>query len=209
MEQELSKDSDIKPSDLVNCIFVDGKNGVNEVIQDEVGGYFLKLSTINRLRAAFAESSNLVSIVSSPVVCDSSKAKEVVLKKADWRTMVKMNKEVANKQPEQGLEDEFKEGCNYTFTESKTPHGEWFANDPKGACDLIEGVTFFHDILGLDFLDDASYAAENSKYHSFEGMWDATRDRTGGAPIMLDVLHWKSATEAEKLSASQLNFNSG
>jgi hypothetical protein len=56
--------------------------------------------------------------------------------------MVKMNKEVANKQPEQDLEDEFKEGCNFTFTESKTPHGEWFANDPKGACDSIEGVKF-------------------------------------------------------------------
>ena len=107
LEQELSKDSDIKPSDLVNCIFVDGKNGVKEVIQDEVGGYFLKLSTINRLRAAFAESANSVSIVSSLVVCDSSKAKEVVPKKADWDTMVKMNKEVANKQPEQDLEDEF------------------------------------------------------------------------------------------------------
>ena len=110
MEQELSKDSDIKPSDLVNCIFVDGKNGVKEVIQDEVGGYFLKLSTINRLRAAFAESSNLVSIVSSPVVCDSSKAKEVVLKKADWRTMVKMTKKSQTNSPSRAWRMSLKKG---------------------------------------------------------------------------------------------------
>jgi hypothetical protein len=81
LEQELSKDSDIKPSDLVNCIFVDGKNGVKEVIQDEVGGYFLKLSTINRLRVAFAESSNLVSIVSSPLFATAPKQRKLCSRK--------------------------------------------------------------------------------------------------------------------------------
>lgn len=64
-------------------------------------------------------------------------------------------------------------------------------------------LLIFADILSLDYVDDASNAAENSKYHSVEGLWGATRHRTGGAPIMLDITHWASATEEEKLEASE------
>jgi len=61
----------------------------------------------------------------------------------------------------------------------------------------------FADVLGADYVDDASHAAGNSKYHAVEAMWGATRFRTGGPPIMLDVPHWESSTELEKLEASR------
>ena len=64
-------------------------------------------------------------------------------------------------------------------------------------------LVIFADVLGLDYVDDASNSAECSKFHSVEGLWGCTRHRTGGPPIMLDVIHWDSASEAEKLEASQ------
>ena len=36
-------------------------------------------------------------------------------------------------------------------------------------------LVMFADVLGLDYVDDASNAAECSKYHSIEGVWGALR----------------------------------
>lgn len=64
-------------------------------------------------------------------------------------------------------------------------------------------LVIFADILGVDYVDDASNVAGSSKFHSIEGVWGATRHRTGGAPIMLDISNWDAATSDEKIEASE------
>jgi hypothetical protein len=59
LEAILPAESQLKPSDLVEIIYDDGPEGFKATIQDEVGAPPVKLSTISRLRKAFAEAAKI------------------------------------------------------------------------------------------------------------------------------------------------------
>lgn len=142
-EKQLPSESDLKQSDLIAVINDDGPFGLKAVLQEELGSMgVVKLLDITRLRSSLAGGAAQVRLHSSAITKTPASKTPSPFKTTDWTGMVVADRSAKKRPAERELTDELNAGNEYTYTENKTPHGQWFGESPAFACSTVEGLTF-------------------------------------------------------------------